>query len=206
MINREMQNTKFLFEKMKRLYPSFEYPDEIDIKAWTEILSGYSQTDILDALKEYRKNVPYDKAPNPATFKGYLPEREHTTATPAEDKITYPTPTSLMDADVESGNCHHNLPTYEAAYRLVTQDWLAEILPADIYATARFPNNIALAYNNGLFDRFDEALRIVSQKKFGAEIQFLSKNDMAELKQQGKAPAQYAGEAIKTLSAHWSAL
>jgi hypothetical protein len=111
-----------------------------------------------------------------------------------------------MDADVESGNCHHNLPTYEAAYRLVTQDWLAEILPADIYATTRFPNNIALAYNNGLFDRFDEALRIVSQKKFGVEIQFLSKNDMAELKQQGKAPAQYAGEAIKTLSAHWSAL
>lgn len=206
MINREMQNTKFLFEKMKRLYPSFEYPDEIDIKAWTEILSGYSQTDILDALKEYRKNVPYDKAPNPATFKGYLPEREHTTAAPAEDKITYPTPTSLMDADVSSGNCHHNLPTYEAAYRLVTQDWLAEILPADIYATTRFPNNIALAYNNGLFDRFDEALRIVSQKKFRADIQFLSKNDMDALKKQGKAPAQYTGDAIKTLSAHWSAL
>lgn len=203
----DLKTTEFLFGKIKKLYPTFSRPDEIDVRAWTEILSGYSQTDILDALKEYRKNVPYDKAPNPATFKGYLPERVHTTSTEqTEDKITYPTPTSLMDADVESGNCHHNLPTYEAAYRLVTQDWLAEILPADIYATTRFPNNIALAYNNGLFDRFDEALRIVSQKKFGADIQFLSKNDMDALKQQGKAPAQYAGEAIKTLSAHWSAL
>lgn len=199
------KNANFVFERMKKLYPNFETPDEMTIGVWVGVLDGCSQTDILDALKQYRKSVPYDVAPTAETFKKYLPDRE-APVEPVEEKHYLPTPTSLMDADVESGNCHHNLPTYEAAYRLVTQDWLAEILPADIYATTRFPNNIALAYNNGLFDRFDEALRIVSQKKFGADIQFLSKNDMDALKQQGKSPEQYSGDAIKTLSAHWSAL
>lgn len=63
---------EFLFKKMKSLYSTFQYPDEIDADLWTEILDGHSQTEILDALKAYRRETEYNKAPNPAEFKKFL--------------------------------------------------------------------------------------------------------------------------------------
>lgn len=63
---------EFLFKKMKNLYSTFQYPDEFGIELWTEILEGYSQTELLDALKEYRKQTVYNKAPNPAEFRKFL--------------------------------------------------------------------------------------------------------------------------------------
>ncbi|MBQ2319188.1 MAG: hypothetical protein IIW86_03545, partial [Clostridia bacterium] len=188
--------------------PTFSRPDEIDVRAWTEILSGYSQTDILDALKEYRKNVPYDKAPNPATFKGYLPEREHTTAAPAEDKIELPSPEKFMDEDVQANNCRNNLYVYRDAFDICLNDFLLEVVPADVVERAKYPKNVQLALENGVFNRFGEAMLIAAHRRFGEnrDYEFPSKNDMLALKQQGKAPAQYSGDAIKTLSAHWSAL
>jgi hypothetical protein len=206
-MNEAQKTTEFLFTKMKKLYPTFERPDEVDIMAWTEILSGYSQTDILDALKDYRKNVPYNNAPNPAKFKEYLPTREYTTP---EQSNTYklPTPSSLMDQDIQDGNCHHNLPTYEAAYKLIVQDWLADLIPADVYANANFPRNVELAWQNGLFNRFDEALKQCSQNKFGRPYQFESENDakaqnLGDSSHSLRMTVNTQDDAVKTLSAHW---
>lgn len=73
----EIKNTKFLFEKIKKTYSAFEMPDEVDVMAWTEILDGYSQVEILDAFKNYRKEVIYNRIPSPAEFKRFLPEKQN---------------------------------------------------------------------------------------------------------------------------------
>ncbi len=64
--------TKFLFDKIKRIYPTFEIPDEFDIGCWTDILKGYSQDEIILALKSYRKTIEYNTPPTPATFSKFL--------------------------------------------------------------------------------------------------------------------------------------
>lgn len=71
-MSEQLRATKFFLDKVKKLYPTFQYPDEIDIDLWTEVLDGHSQTDILEALKAYRRDTEYNKAPNPAEFKKFL--------------------------------------------------------------------------------------------------------------------------------------
>ena len=204
-MNENLKSTEFLFAKMKKLYPTFVRPDEIDVLAWTDILAGYSQTDILDALKEYRKNVAYNVAPLPAKFKDYLHKADTIQATPAEEKHYLPTPTSFMDADVEAGNCHYNLPTYVKAFDLCITKFLAEVIPADIAEKASYPYNVQLAVENGVFNRFGEALRMIGERDFAntGGIQFPSKNDLLAQKAAGRTVAINNGNAINTLSAHW---
>lgn len=69
--------TKFLFDKIKKMYPTFDMPDELDIECWTEVLQGYSQEDILKALKSYRKTVEYNQAPTPGIFAKFLREERN---------------------------------------------------------------------------------------------------------------------------------
>lgn len=70
--------TKFLFDKIKRIYPTFQIPDDFDIECWTEILDGYSQDEILRALKAYRKTVEYNTPPTPASFSKFLVQENGT--------------------------------------------------------------------------------------------------------------------------------
>lgn len=69
-----LETTDFLFTKIKKLYPNFIRPDELDIDVWADVLKGFSQTEILNALKAYRATEQYDKAPTPGLFKHYLSE------------------------------------------------------------------------------------------------------------------------------------
>lgn len=71
-MSEQMRATKFFLDRVKKLYPTFQYPDEIDVELWTDILEGHSQTDILAALKAYRRETEYNKAPNPAEFEKFL--------------------------------------------------------------------------------------------------------------------------------------
>ena len=203
-MNENLKSTEFLFAKMKKLYPTFVRPDEIDVLAWTDILAGYSQTDILDALKEYRKNVAYNVAPLPAKFKDYL-HKADTIQTPVEEKKYLPTPTSFMDSDVEAGNCHYNLPTYVKAFDLCITKFLAEVIPADIAERASYPYNVQLAVENGVFNRFSEALRLIGERDFAntGGIQFPSKSDLLAQKSAGRTVTFNNENAINTLSAHW---
>lgn len=73
-MNEDLKTTKFLFDKIKKLYPTFAIPDEFDIDCWVEVLEGYSQNDILAALKDYRKTVEYNTPPTPGTFAKFLKE------------------------------------------------------------------------------------------------------------------------------------
>lgn len=76
-MSEELRATKFLLDKIKKLYPTFQYPDEIDVELWSEILAGHSQTEILEALKAYRRDTEYNKAPNPAEFRKFLSQRSN---------------------------------------------------------------------------------------------------------------------------------
>lgn len=74
-MSEQLRATKFFLDRVKKLYPTFQYPDEIDVELWTEILEGHSQTDILEALKAYRRETEYNKAPNPAEFEKFLTDK-----------------------------------------------------------------------------------------------------------------------------------
>lgn len=195
-MNEKIKQTSFLFEKIKRLYPTFVRPDELDIEVWTEVLDGYSQTEILDALKEYRKNTPYDRAPNPATFKGFLQEK---TFQSTRDEFKAIEPASQhMEADIASGNCHHLLGVYQMAVDYILKDRLIELIGVSEWQKLRYGQKYDLAEENNLFDDFDDVLRLVCKRNFGVEEQFQSENDLINAKERRSVT-----ESINTLSAHW---
>ena len=212
MINQDLKNTKVIFDKMKKLYPSFEMPDEIDVQVWTEILEGYSQTDILEALKNYRKNVPYNVAPLPAKFKEYLPEKNRhveteTTAQAAKGDFAW----EQMNADIEAGSCRNNLYVYRDAERIVLEDWLMRELPIEVWRKMSYASRVKVATEKGLFGDFDEALRMAAQKRFNRDYEYLSANDLENLRQQ-KSKSSSGNSAVKSvqntvnyLASHWSA-
>ena len=198
-MNEQFKTTGFLFDKIKRLYPTFVKPDELDIEVWTEILEGYSQVDILEALKAYRKNVPYDRAPNPATFKGFLQGIEKT-GTENGKAQNYVSPADQrMRADIESGNCHHLIGVYQMAVEYVLTDKLIELVGANEWRKMDYQAKYETAMKNGLFDGFDATLRAVCLKNYEKEEQFQSENDLAN----AKSYHFDVNGGIKTLASHW---
>ena len=197
-MNEQFKATSFLFDKIKRLYPTFVRPDELDIEVWTEILDGYSQTEILDALKAYRKNTPYDKAPNPATFKAFLGQKEYTGGERNGFKAISPAE-QLMEADIASGNCRHLLNVYQLAVNQIMTSGLLEVVPAEEYHKMNTFERYQTAKNNGLFDNFSETLKSVCLKYYGKENQFQSENELRN----AKAHRFSVSEPISTLASHW---
>lgn len=202
-MNEAQKTIDFLFTKMKRLYPTFVRPDEIDVMAWTEILEGYSQTDILDALKNYRKNVPYNVAPLPAKFKEYLPEKykhaENTApATLAKGDFAW----ERMNSDIEAGSCRNNLYVYRDAERIVLNDWLCREIPASVWCKMSYASKLQQATEKGLLGNFDEALRQAAQKRFKRDYEFQSANDLENAKEH--ASYDYS-QAAQSLASHWRA-
>ena len=204
-MNEAQKTTDFLFSKMKKLYPTFERPDEIDVSVWVDILDGYSQTDILEALKTYRKNVPYNVAPLPARFKEYLPEKHHRSE-PESVKKELPTPENLMAQDVAAGCCRNNLYVYREAFDICLNQFLPEVIPADVAEHAFYPRNVQLAVENGVFGRFDEAMLMAAQRRFGRDYEFPSKNDLEAMKQAGDSRFR-KNDSVKgvadILASHW---
>lgn len=199
----DLKTTEFLFNKIKKLYPTFVRPDEFDIDCWLEVLEGYSQTEILDALKEYRKNCEYNNAPIPGTFKKYLhhksePEAQatQTVAQAAKGDFAW----ERMAADVEAGCCRNALYVYRDAERIVLTDWLCQEMPRDIWARMNYSARYKQAMDKGLFSNFDEALRLAAQARFGRDFEFLSKNDLENQKNSGTGDVNAA---IGSLAAHW---
>lgn len=200
----DLKTTDFLFSKIKRLYPTFVRPDEIDIDCWLEVLEGYSQTEILDALKAYRKNCEYNNAPIPGTFKKYLHHKDE-----QETKTTDAEPVAKcgdfawerMNSDIEAGSCRNNLYVYRAAERIILTDWLVKEIPADTWQRLSYKSRVQVAMDKGLFDNFDEALRIAAQTRFGRNFEFLSENDFEN--QNDKLSLCGKSATVKTLAAYW---
>lgn len=205
-MNEAQKTIDFLFTKMKRLYPTFVRPDEIDVMAWTEILEGYSQTDILDALKNYRKNVPYNVAPLPAKFKEYLPEKykhveTETTAQAAKGDFAW----ERMNSDIEAGSCRNNLYVYRDAERIVFNDWLAHEIPASVWCKMSYASKLQQATEKGLLNNFDEALRQAAQARFNRDYEFESANDIAGTREITTSPSAPRNDVVNILANHWRA-
>lgn len=201
----DLKTTDFLFSKIKRLYPTFVRPDEIDIDCWLEILEGYSQTEILDALKAYRKNCEYNSAPIPGTFKKYLHHKDE-----QETQTTDAEPVAKcgdfawerMNADIEAGCCRNNLYVYRDAERIVLNEWLVEYLPLEVVRKMSYGAKVKQAMEKGLFNNFDDAMKQAAQARFGREFEFLCADDLEN--QQRNDTAKIQPQVIgKTLAAHW---
>lgn len=170
----EFKAAEFLFKKIKKLYPTFVYPDELDFEAWTENLEGYSQVEILDALKEYRKNVEYNKAPNPAEFKKFLTMTGSKTVRKTEDYSGYfSIESKMMKRDLGLKRCSNTLTVYRKAverilnYNLPAKVGIDEVKKA--VASAKNDCEVrgikySLAMRNGLFNDFDRILVEVGGK------------------------------------------
>lgn len=198
-MNEQFKATSFLFDKIKRLYPTFVRPDDLDIEVWTEVLDGFSQTEILDALKNYRKNTPYDRAPNPASFKAFLGERE-TRRNERPEFVAISPVEQWMKADIASGNCHHLLNVYQLAVERVMTDKLLEVIPADEFQRMNTFERYKAAQNNGLFDNREKTLREVCLMYYGKEEQFQSEND---LKNARFRSSRFEEDPASVLASHW---
>ena len=200
-MNEAQKTTDFLFTKMKKLYPTFERPDELDVSVWVDILDGYSQTEILEGLKNYRKNVPYNVAPLPAKFKEYLPEKHTKTATPNETK-ELPTGYFYWKQDGESGDLKYYLQDYERAFDLCINDYLKQVVPIDVVERSSWVRKIKLAMENGVLNRMSEALQeVCPTPRFMSDNEFYSLPENANKRRYEMT----SGDAVKTLSAHWRA-
>ncbi len=183
---------------------------------WKTSFEDYSFADVKSAIRRYWTYKNDRTAPKVAHLLAYLEEdhkdeQKQQEAQKQPETTLLPTAETLMAKDDEAGNLHHFLWDYRQAFRLCTEDWLAEVIPAEEYAYAmsHWPRNIKLALENGLIDRMDEALRIVSMKNRGKEIAFESKNDL--LSRKGKlygvsmpqTDSKFKTPQVNVLSAHF---
>ena len=196
------KNASFVFEKMKRYYPNFETPDEFAIGEWVGILDGYSQTDILESLKNYRKNVPYNVAPTPAAFKGFLHKTETTEQPTVAQAACGDWAWEQMNHDISTGDCKANLYMYRAAEDLIINDWLSAEIPTSEWAAMNRIERVAVAKARGLFSRYDAALQQVCQRRFHRDYEFLSENEQKAAKSGGNYQTPNI-DAVKVLAAHW---
>lgn len=168
-----IKEAKFLFDKIKKLYPTFKYPDELDIEAWQEILEGFSHDDILRALKEYRKEVEYNTPPSIANFKKFLsncPNETIPTTVIGEKMTDYAT--AFMQRDIKLNRCRHLLPTYQAAVRYIAEDMLSREMPTSEWRKLSFAERCEKAMKQGLFNQFDDVLILVCRQRSGKDYQF----------------------------------
>ena len=175
--------------------------------AWRDAFEEYDLSDVLFAIDEFWQYKSNKTRPNVAQIRAILNAKKAEKIKKAETqavKAELPTPESLMQDDIKAGNCRNNLYVYREAYELVTQDWLAEMIPADEYnfAITHWPRNVQLAVNNGLFGRFSEAMLQAAHRRFGEDrdYEFPSKNDL--LAQKGEAPVAM-GDVAGSLASHW---
>jgi hypothetical protein len=201
-MNELFKSTNFLFEKIRRIYPTFVRPDELDIEVWAEVLEGHSQTEILDALKKYRKTVEYNKAPTPAEFSKFLDtvSESKPVASQTQEFNCYAPAESLMTRDIELKRNRHLLTVYKLAVDYITQDLLLEIIPSSEWRKMDFSQRVAFAKKKGLFDRFDEVLVYVCKVNYGKEYQYDSESMLENAKARSGSTFE---DGVNLLASQW---
>lgn len=173
----DFKAAKFLFDKIKKIYQTFTIPDELDVEVWAEVLDGYSQTEILDALKEYRKNVAYNQAPTPADFKKFLAmvtENKNIAEVATHELKLIAPAEQLMQRDIEAKCCRHLLPVYKRAVDYVLGEMLLKEVPASEWRKMSVATRYGQAMDKGLFGRFSEVLVFICRRDYGKDYQFES--------------------------------
>lgn len=171
------KSASFIFEKMKKIYPTFQTPDEITVGEWIGVLEGYSQTEILDAFKNYRKNVAYNQAPTPGDFKKFLAmvtENKNIAEVATHELKLIAPAEQLMQRDIAAKCCRHLLPVYKRAVDYVLGEMLLKEVPASEWRKMSVATRYRQAMDKGLFGRFSEVLVFICRRDYGKDYQFES--------------------------------
>lgn len=178
--------TRFLFDKIKRIYPTFEKPDEFDVECWTEILSGYSQDDILRALKAYRKTVEYNTPPTPASFSKFLVQENGT-----PDTKDYGKEVDIGNVDPALGYYLRDCATKDGkdVHALLFYRWALRDIIAEMVNT--LPNGDKMS--------FGEKINLVRRNNWDSDIG-------ERVEQYAKGVYKSTGslqDMTRTLASHW---
>lgn len=175
-------------------------------QAWVDAFKDYDLSDVLLAIDEYWEFKNSKTKPNVAQIRAILnaksiervKEATQTVAQAAKGDFAW----ERMAADIEAGCCRNALYVYRDAKRIVLTDWLSQEMPRDIWARMDYSARYKQAMDKGLYNNFDEALRMAAQARFGRDFEFLSKNDLENQKNSGTGDVNAV---IGSLAAHWGA-
>lgn len=220
-----MDKTQHILFHLAELYTQ-EPSEEKVIKAceinptmyemWSDAFKDYDLPDVLTAIDNFWEFKSSKTKPNVAQIKAILTSHKAEKlrqAAASAPKKELPSPENLMAQDVAAGCCRNNLYVYREAFDICLNQFLPEVVPADVAEHALYPRNVQLAVENGVFGRFDEAMLMAAQRRFGRDYEFPSANDLEAMKKNGvKLDSSHSlrmtekgDDAVKTLSAHWRA-
>ena len=172
-------------------------------QAWVDAFEEYDLADVLTAIDEFWQYKSNKTRPNVAQIRAILNTKKAEKIKKAEATAPVkelPTPENLMALDISTGDCRNNLYVYREAFDICLNQFLPEVIPADVAERALYPRNVQLAVENGVFGRFPEAMLMAAQRRFGRDYEFSSANDLAA--QKGERPAADV-DAAASLASHW---
>lgn len=183
-------------------------------QAWVDAFKDYDLPDVLTAIDNFWEFKSSKTKPNVAQIKAILNTHKAEKLKQAAEsapKKELPTPEGLMALDISTGDCRNNLYVYREAFDICLNDFLAEVVPADVLERAYYPRNVQLAVENGVFGRFNEAMIMAAQRRFGRDYELPSKNDLDAQKKAGvKLDSSHSlrmtekgDDALKNLASHW---
>lgn len=179
-------------------------------QAWVDAFKDYDLPDVLTAIDNFWEFKSSKTKPNVAQIKAILNTHKAEKLKQAEvstPKKELPTPEGLMALDISTGDCRNNLYVYREAFDICLNDFLAEVVPADVLERAYYPRNVQLAVENGVFGRFGEAMLMAAQRRFGRDYEFPSANDLAAMKEAGQkvdsSQLLRMTDTAKNLASHW---
>lgn len=187
-----------------------ENPEKYEM--WRKAFEEYTIVDLKSAVRRYWTYKNDKTVPKVAHLLAYL-EEDHkedtvktivaeTTAQAAKGDFAW----ERMNNDIATGDCKANLYMYRKAEDLIIDTWLLEVIPASEWAKMDRMQKLAQAEKKGLMNRFNEALRIVCLERFDREQEFLSANQMKEVKANKNnkiIPDACGNDAVNILAAHW---
>jgi len=176
-------------------------------QAWVDAFKDYDLPDVLTAIDNFWEFKSSKTKPNVAQIKAILTSHKAEKlrqAAASAPKKELPTPENLMAQDVAVGCCRNNLYVYREAFDICLNQFLPEVIPADVADHAFYPRNVQLAVENGVFGRFDEAMLMAAQRRFGRDYEFPSANDMEAMKKNGKKSVDFK-QTVGNLASHWRA-
>lgn len=185
-------------------------------QAWVDAFKDYDLPDVLTAIDNFWEFKSSKTKPNVAQIKAILTSHKAEKLRQAAEsapKKELPSPENLMAQDVAAGCCRNNLYVYREAFDICLNQFLPEVIPADVAEHAFYPRNVQLAVENGVFGRFDEAMLMAAQRRFERDYEFPSANDLEAQKKAGvKLDSSHSlrmtekgDDAVKSLASHWRA-
>lgn len=176
-------------------------------QAWVDAFKDYDLPDVLTAIDNFWEFKSSKTKPNVAQIKAILTSHKAEKLRQAAEsapKKELPSPENLMAQDVAAGCCRNNLYVYREAFDICLNQFLPEVIPADVAEHAFYPRNVQLAVENGVFGRFDEAMLMAAKRRFGRDYEFPSANDLEAMKKNGTKSVDFK-QTVDSLASHWRA-